>query len=79
MSKPLRLGVVGLRNIGKGHVSRCRQVADADVVAVADARQDRLDETCEKYSEANPKQFSDFRGNINRPFFIQQICNNQPN
>lgn len=51
MSEPLRLGVVGLRNIGQGHINRCSKVADAQVVAVADARQDRLDETCEKYGD----------------------------
>jgi len=38
----IRLGVVGLRNIGKGHVKRALALKGVEVVAVADADPDRL-------------------------------------
>ncbi len=44
MSETLKLGVVGLRNIGKGHIRRCTDLKGADIVAVADTLEDRLQE-----------------------------------
>ncbi|MDP6040758.1 MAG: Gfo/Idh/MocA family oxidoreductase [Candidatus Latescibacteria bacterium] len=51
MNDLLKLGVVGLRNIGKGHVRRCLDLPHANVIAVADAREDRLAEACEEFGD----------------------------
>ena len=53
MSDPLKLGVVGLRNIGKGHVRRCLDLPHANVIAVADAREDRLAEVREEFGDVD--------------------------
>lgn len=42
MSDTIRYGVVGVRNIGKGHVWRIQEAADSEVVAVADQDESRL-------------------------------------
>jgi len=48
MSKKVRLGVVGLRNIGQGHVASAQKVPDAEIVAFADSDPNRLREACAK-------------------------------
>ena len=50
----IRLGVIGLRNIGKGHVRRAAEVNGCEVVAVADTDPQRL-EVADRAGEAKGK------------------------
>ncbi|MCX7012197.1 MAG: hypothetical protein NTW86_06475 [Candidatus Sumerlaeota bacterium] len=40
--RSIGVGVVGVRNIGVGHVKRCKSIDGMDVVAIADVDPERL-------------------------------------
>jgi predicted dehydrogenase len=52
MAEKVRLGVVGLRNIGQGHVASAQKLPDAEIVAFADSDPNRLRDACAKSGSA---------------------------
>jgi predicted dehydrogenase len=59
MADKVRIGLIGVGQIGKVHLQRYKEVPEAEVVAVADLRQDEA----ERVAEANgiPTVYTDYR------------------
>ena len=47
--KEIKLGVIGVRNNGKGHIRRSLEVADANVIAVADTNPEMLKSVSDEF------------------------------
>lgn len=57
--KKLKVGVIGTGQIGKHHLNTYRDLADAEVVAVADLRADELQRVAAEYGV--PNAFTDYK------------------
>lgn len=64
MSDKVRIGVIGVGQIGKVHLERYREVAEAEIVAVADIRTDEA----QRVAQANgiPSVYDDYRALLAR-------------
>jgi len=59
MAKRIRCGIIGTGMIGKAHIARYKEVAEAEVIAVADLREDEA----QRVAQANdiPHVFRDYK------------------
>ena len=50
MAEKVRLGIIGTGQIGKAHIKRYQEIPEADIVAVADIREDEAQRVAKEYS-----------------------------
>ena len=50
MAETVRLGIIGTGQIGKVHIKRYQEIPEADIVAVADIREDEARRVAQQYS-----------------------------
>jgi len=53
MAKTIGLGIIGTGQIGKVHIKRYQEIPEADIVAVADLREDEAQRVAQEYSIPN--------------------------
>src|SRR3954463_7144660 len=62
--KTLRLGIIGVGQIGKSHLNNCAKIPDVQVVAAADVNGDELHRVAEQFKIEHT--YSDFRELLKR-------------
>ncbi|MFN4227708.1 MAG: Gfo/Idh/MocA family protein [Candidatus Ratteibacteria bacterium] len=59
MSKKVKIGIIGVGQIGKKHIERYKTIQDVEIVAVCDINEEEAKKVCEIYNI--PKFYNDFR------------------
>ena len=59
MSKKVKIGIIGVGQIGKRHIERYKNIQGAEIVAVCDINEEEAKNVCETFGI--PKYYTDFR------------------
>lgn len=64
MSDKIRLGIIGVGQIGKHHIKRYQSIPEAEIVAVADVREDEAQRVAQEFGI--PYVYTDYRDLLDR-------------
>jgi len=64
MAKKVKIGIIGVGQIGKKHIENYKFIPDAEIVAVCDINKEEAKKACEIYNI--PKYYTDFRELLKR-------------
>ena len=64
MNRKVKIGIIGVGQIGKSHIKKYEAIPDAEIVAVCDVNEEEAKRVCETHNI--PKYYTDFRELLKR-------------